>query len=108
MLSAGVHHAGWWVAAHREPEEWLSHMAAAGELRLAGPPLPQDHLRALRAWAEARLDPSLPEDLVEKIDDYVESRRPNSEDFLLPLDAWQQQRHVNYWGHLNINLADSP
>ena len=48
MLAAGVHHAGWWIADYREPEPWLRELAVAAGLRVAGPMLPQRHLRALR------------------------------------------------------------
>ncbi|MDQ1246873.1 MAG: hypothetical protein QG597_1241, partial [Actinomycetota bacterium] len=71
MLSAGVHPAGWWIAGYQAPESWLLDLAAENDLRVAGPMLPQDHLVALRAWAEVRLDPRVPDEVVAAVDSYV-------------------------------------
>ena len=99
MLSAGVHHAGWWIAAYREPEPWLHNLAQECELRVAGERLPEAHLGVLRAWAESRLDPELPEDLVRAMDHYVATRKPADEDLLTPLNAWLCGRPIKSWGH---------
>ena len=100
MLSAGVHHAGWWIAGYREPEPWLGELARVASLRVAGPMKSMAHLRALRAWAEARLDPSLPGDLVAKLDAYVQARPPDRTDFLNDLDLGQLSRPMRWHGHL--------
>lgn len=105
MLSAGIHHAGWWVASYREPEPWLRQLAQDCELRIAGPSLPPSHLRALRAWAEARLDPALPERLVHCGDTYVAMRPVEAEDDLNSLDTLQCQRPMRHWGHVEEHLA---
>lgn len=101
MLSAGVHHAGWWVAAYREPEGWLLELAKGTDLRVAGPAHTRSHLAALRAWSEARLDPELPDDLVSKLDSYVANRKPGIEDFLTPLDAWLCTRVPQNWAQID-------
>lgn len=98
MLSAGVHHAGWWIAEYREPEPWLAELAATAGLRVAGPMLPPEHLRALRAWSQARLDPLVPDVLVAAGDAYAAGRAPGAEDFLPALDEWQREREVTYNG----------
>jgi hypothetical protein len=100
MLGAGVHHAGWWVADYREPEPWLVELAAAADLRVAGPPAPASHLRALRAWAEARLDPMVPEAFVTTGDAYVAGRAWDAVDFLGALDTWLLGRAVEHSGHV--------
>jgi hypothetical protein len=92
MLSAGVHHAGWWIAGYREPEDWLLELAAQNNLRIAGPLQPQEQLTALRAWAEARLDPRIPDSVVEAVDNYVADRRADADDFLLPLNDYLMAR----------------
>ena len=107
MLSAGVHHAGWWVAGYREPEGWLCDLARDVTLRVAGLPQPSSHLAALRAWAEARLDPSLPDDLVFSVDRYVAKRETGVEDFLTPLNSWLCGRSVQYCGHFDISELSS-
>lgn len=99
MLGAGVHHAGWWIAEYREPEPWLRQLATDADMRLLGKPLPPNHLRALRAWAQARLDPLVPEMLVSAGDVYAAVRAPDAVDFLPALDEWQRQRPTEYWGH---------
>ena len=100
MLRHGVHHAGWWVAGYRKPEAELLDLAESAGLRVAGEPAPTDHLRALRAWAQARLDPRVPDELVEAGDRYAAHRLPDAEDFLLPLDDYLLQRDVEFNGHL--------
>ena len=92
MLSAGVHHAGWWIADYREPEQWLVELAAENDLRVAGALLPEDHLLALRAWAEARLDPRVPDGVVAAVDVYVATRPIDADDFLLPLSEYLMER----------------
>lgn len=99
MLAAGVHHAGWWVANYRPPEPWLLALAAQAGLRVAGPPLPTSQLRALRAWAQARLDPRVPDALVAAGDGYVATRPVNAVDFLPGLDEWLLSRPVAFNGH---------
>lgn len=99
MLRAGVHHAGWWLADYREPEPWLLALAAKAELRIAGPRWPEADLRALRAWAQARLDPRIPDSLVEAGDAYVATRPQGTDDFLSALDAWLLERPIEYSGH---------
>jgi hypothetical protein len=47
MLSAGVHHAGWWIADYREPEQWSLDLAVENDLRFAGALLPAVLLGAL-------------------------------------------------------------
>ena len=108
MLAAGVHHAGWWVANYRQPEPWLLELAAQADLRVAGPPLPQPHLRALRAWAEARLDLRLPAPLVAAGDAYVATRPLDTIDFLPDLDEWLVSRPVKFNGHApdDLGVAD--
>ena len=98
MLAAGVHHAGWWIADYREPEPWLRELAVAAGLRVAGPMLPQRHLRALRAWSQARLDPLIPDVLVAAGDAYVAARAVDADDFLPGLDDWQRERGVEWDG----------
>lgn len=98
MLSAGVHHAGWWIATYREPEPWLLALAEECGLRSCGPMLPQEHLRALRAWAEARLDPLVPESLVAAGDAYAAARAVDASDFLPALDEWLLTREVEHTG----------
>jgi hypothetical protein len=100
MLSAGVHHAGWWVAEEHHPEPWLVDLAAEANLRVAGPPAPDEHLRALRAWAEVRLDPLVPDALVQAGDDYVATRPHDARDFLIGLDEWLLTRPVAHSGHV--------
>ena len=92
MPSAGVHHAGWWIADYREPEQWLVELAAENDLRVAGALLPEDHLLALRAWAEARLDPRVPDGVVAAVDVYVATRPIDADDFLLPLSEYLMER----------------
>ena len=99
MLRHGVHHAGWWVAGYRKPEAELLDLAESAGLRVAGEPGPDDHLRALRAWAQARLDPRVPEELVEAGDRYAADRRPDAEDFLPALDDYLLQHEVEFNGH---------
>jgi hypothetical protein len=99
MLTAGVHHAGWWIAAYRQPERWLMNLAKECELRVAGELLPEAHLGVLRAWAESRLDSKLPDDLVRAMDAYVAIRKPGSEDLLTPLNAWLCGRPIWSTGH---------
>jgi len=109
MLTAGVHHAGWWIAAERRPEPWLQALAADCGLRLAGPAQARQQLAALRAWAEARLDPALPDALVREIDAYVASRAAEADDFLSGLDDWLCVRPVSHWGHaVGQHLAGLP
>ncbi len=98
MLTAGVHPAGWWVAGYREPEPWLVELAQRAELRVGGPMPPTPHLVALRAWAEARLDPRVPEVVVDAVDGYVANRSTTAEDFLLPLHEYLLQRDPEYIG----------
>lgn len=98
MLAAGVHHAGWWIADYREPEPWLVDLAGDCDLRVCGPLLPAEHLRALRAWSEARLDPLVPDAFVAAGDAYVAARQPDAEDFLPALDAWLRDRDVAHTG----------
>jgi hypothetical protein len=105
VLSAGVHHAGWWITDHDEPEPWLGELARATGLRVAGPPAPDGHLRALRAWAEARLDPTIPDDLVRAGDDYVARRPHDAVDVLGDLDVWLLSRPVAHTGHLDDRSA---
>jgi hypothetical protein len=105
MLSAGVHHAGWWIAAYREPEPWLHHLAHECNLRVSGKLLPEDHLKVLRAWSEARLNPSLSEEIVESMDQYVATRSPTGEDFLSPLHEWLCGRPVVQWGHARSSIT---
>ncbi|MEB3354464.1 MAG: hypothetical protein VKM34_09565, partial [Cyanobacteriota bacterium] len=69
MLSAGVHHAGWWIAAHRSPEPWLVELGQQCNLRIAGASLAPEQLESLRAWAQARLDPDLTDSRVKEIDE---------------------------------------
>jgi len=98
MLSAGVHHAGWWIATYREPEPWLLQLARDCDLRVCGPMLPGEHLRALRAWAEARLDPLVPAALVAAGDAYAAGGRVDAQDFLPGLDEWLLSREVEHTG----------
>lgn len=100
MLGAGVHHAGWWINAAVEPEPWLSDLAPTASLRVAGPRLPIGHLRALRAWAEARLDPRVADDLVRAGDEYVASRPHDAVDVLAELDQILLARPTRYTGHV--------
>ena len=99
MLSAGVHHSGWWIANYRPPEPWLSNLAVQAGLRINGPMQAESHLMALRAWAQARLDPRVPDSVVESIDDYVAARRPDAQDFLPILDELLRASPVQYTGH---------
>jgi hypothetical protein len=46
----------------------------------------------LRAWAEARLDPRIPDSVVEAVDNYVADRRADADDFLLPLNDYLMAR----------------
>lgn len=101
MLGAGVHHAGWWIAAPRDPEPWLVDLAGEAGLRVAGPMAPLAHLRALRAWAEARLDPALPDDVVDALDAYAATRPTDADDLFTALDAWLADRPVEHSGHLD-------
>jgi hypothetical protein len=103
MLSAGVHHAGWWIADYREPEPWLLDLAHSAGLRIAGPRLPNEHLRALRAWSEARLDPAIPDIIVEATDAYVARRPIDATDFLPGLDDWLRQRPTVFNGHVTTD-----
>jgi len=98
MLDAGVHHAGWWIAQYRQPEPWLRELAAEAGLRECGEPTPMDHLRALRAWAQVRLDPLVPDELVAAGDAYVARRAFNAEDFLGSLDEWLASQPVTHTG----------
>lgn len=86
MLGAGVHHAGWWIARYSEPEPWLRALAGELDLRVAGPMAPEGHLRALRAWAEERLDPRIPDGVVAAIDAYAAERKQDADDFLNDID----------------------
>jgi len=79
MLNAGVHHAGWWVSSYREPEPWLVELAQASGLRVAGAPLPDQHLFRLRAWSQARLDPSLTDEEVRAADLVMGELEPDQE-----------------------------
>ena len=88
MLQAGVHHAGWWVAAYRSPETWLVELANTCNLRIAGQQKTTEELRGLRGWAEARLRPDLPEDLVEFFDEYVNSNGDKTTGILCAADEW--------------------
>lgn len=106
MLDAGVHHAGWWVANYREPEPWLRDLARIAGLRECGPLHPTGHLRALRAWSEARLDPRIPDSVVGAMDEYVSTRPADAEDFLNDLDEWQLQRPVTHNGHMETDTSD--
>jgi hypothetical protein len=99
MLTAGVHHAGWWLTNYRKPEPWLLELATQAGLRVAGTPSPPLHLRALRAWAEARLDPSVPAMLVAAGDAYVATRAADADDFLLKLNDWLMSRPIEFTGH---------
>jgi hypothetical protein len=108
MLAAGVHHAGWWIAAYREPEPWLLDLAGSSGLRVAGPPAPDPHRRALRAWAEARLDPLVPDEFVRAGDAYVAGRPHDALDFLGALDEWLLSRPVMHCGHLDDADAHDP
>ena len=98
MLGAGVHHAGWWIAQHRQPEPWLRELAAEAGLRECGELAPSEHLRALRAWAQARLDPLVPDELVAAGDAYVAGRATDAQDFLGPLDEWLMSQPVTHTG----------
>lgn len=100
MLDAGVHQAGWWIAEYREPEPWLLDLARDCDLRVCGPMLPEDHLRALRAWAQARTDPAMPDAVVTDIDAYAARRDHGSLDFLLPLDRHLLSEAVEHTGRL--------
>jgi hypothetical protein len=100
MLGAGVHHAGWWICVYDEPEPWLMELARSTGLRIAGPPAPDAHLRALRAWAEARLDPLVPDSLVRAGDEYVAARPHDAVDFLAALDRWLLSRPIEHTGHI--------
>lgn len=106
MLAAGVHHAGWWIANHREPELWLRALATRAGLRECGPLEPETHLRSLRAWSEARLSPDIPERIVESIDDYVSTRPVDAIDFLPELDNWLMSRPVSHTGHISVAADD--
>ena len=103
MLDAGVHHAGWWIAQYREPEPWLRELAAKAGLRECGAPAPVEHLRALRAWAQARLDPLVPDELVDAGDAYVARRPPDARDFLGPLDEWLATQPVTHTGRRPVD-----
>jgi hypothetical protein len=92
MLNAGVHHAGWWIATPVEPEEWLVELAKDAGLRRAGAMKELPHLLALRAWAEARLSPLMPEELVRAGDEYASGRAEESIDFLTALSDWLRIR----------------
>lgn len=54
---------------------------------------------ALRAWAQARLDPRIPDSVVESIDEYVADRSPGADDFLPMLDEFLRATPVHYTGH---------
>ncbi|MFM7642052.1 MAG: hypothetical protein ACKO45_10955 [Cyanobium sp.] len=98
MLSAGIHHAGWWVASYRSPEPWLRELANVCQLRTAGRPPGSSQLKRLRAWAEARLDPVLPDELVSIVDINVSRHMENNKGFN-KLDAWlcaKATRHNGY------------
>lgn len=99
VLSAGVHHSGWWVADYREPEPWLAALADSSGLRVAGPMLADDHLRALRAWAEIRVDPGIPQVLVDAGDAYMAQRPQDARDFFPALDDYLLTRPVTHSGH---------
>ncbi len=60
--------------------------------------LPSRHLSALRSWAEARLDPRVPDVVVAAVDDYVATRDPNADDFLLPLNDYLMTRMPTHIG----------
>jgi hypothetical protein len=98
MLRAGVHHAGWWITEHRDPEPWLRELAQSADLRVVGDPLPEPHLRALRAWSEARLDPLVPDVIVEAGDAYVAERPTDAHDVLAAIDSWQLSSDVRHVG----------
>lgn len=100
MLSAGIHIAGWWIATYREPEPWLQELGDSAGLRTCGPPAPQDHLRALRAWAEVRLDPRLPTEMVTAGDRYVAHRPTDADDFLPEVDRWLLTQPVVHTGRI--------
>ena len=106
VLSHGVHHAGWWVAGHRRPEPWLEELADSAGLRRVGPPGPVDDLRALRAWAEARLDPTLPAAFVRLVDAYVRDRPAGAADLLGELDEWQLGQDVRWTGRIDAVTVD--
>lgn len=108
MLNAGVHHAGWWVTNYHSPEPWLLALAAEADLRVAGPSRPEPELRALRAWAEARLDPRVPDSVVRAVDAYVASRPADADDFLPMLDTWLLSRPIQHSGHApeDVGVAD--
>ena len=99
VLNAGVHHAGWWIAQYRKPEPWLSALAADSELRVAGAMSPTEHLRAIRAWSQIRLDPAVPDALVEAGDSYMATRPPDAQDFFHELDDYLVSRPVQFTGH---------
>lgn len=101
VLSHGVHHAGWWIAAPRSPEPWLESLAEDAGLRRVGPAGPPADLRALRAWAEARLDPTLPDGLVRLVDAYVRDRPAGAADLLGELDEWQLGQEVVRTGRID-------
>lgn len=99
VLGAGVHHAGWWIADYREPEPWLAELARNAGLRLAGPKLPDDHLRALRAWSQIRVDPRVPQVLVDAGDAYMAQRPSQADDFFPALHEFLVTRPLEYTGH---------
>ena len=99
VLKAGVHHAGWWIADYRQPEPWLADLAEHMGLRVAGPRMPSEQLRAIRAWSQIRLDPSVPEVLVSAGDAYVATRPHDAQDFFNELDDYLVSRPLQYTGH---------
>jgi hypothetical protein len=105
MLNAGVHHAGWWVAEYREPERWLVDLARDASLRVDGPQSPIAHLLGLRAWAQVRLDPRIPDELVQAGDAYASTRTADAADFLPELDDWLRLRPIEHTGHLPSSLV---
>ena len=105
MLDSGVHPAGWWVSEYRAPEPWLVDLAVTAGLRVSGVPLPLPHLRALRAWAQERLDPELPDNVVAAGDHYAASRSVDAEDHLVQLDLDQIGQPVPHTGHASDQEA---
>lgn len=99
MLSAGVHHAGWWVATYRQPEPWLLDLAQTCDLRISGPSLPETHLCGLRGWAEARLNPNIPDELVKIMDLYLSKPLKREDKFLSSLHKSIRKKPVTHWGH---------
>lgn len=91
VLAAGVHHAGWWIASAADVPDWLGELAATSALRRAGPTANPNTLRAIRAWAQDRLEPTTTDAEVRRLDELVTNADAGTLAHFLARDEEQQK-----------------